>query len=133
MAFQQRAAVVQPPLDRGDGKRKEVADARNRPLLEVEQEQNGAVFRLEGREGVCKPLVLRVPFVRAGRVLARAGGSHRQFVALGDQRAVNFGRLDGLRAPVFGPDAQRAVPRDGVQPASELCRFAQLRQRLEGG
>lgn len=131
MTAQQGAAVVQPPLDRGDGEGKKVADARDRPLLEVEQEQDGAVLGLEGRQGVCEPFVFIVFLVRAGRVLARAPGSHRQFVTFGDQRAVYFGRLDGLRAVAFRADAGRPVPRDRVQPAGEFGRLAQLRQRLE--
>ncbi len=131
MASQQGAAVVQPPLDRGDRERKEVADARDRPPLVVEQEQNSAVVGREIGKRAGEPFMVVVAGERVGRVFGPPGGGEGKFAAFGNQRAVYVGGRDGFGSAVLRADTQRAVPRDGVQPAGELGRLAQLRQRLE--
>jgi hypothetical protein len=111
---QQGAAVVKSPLDRGDGKRKKVGDARDRPLLVIKQEQDGAVVGRKNGKRAGKPFVVVVAGEGVGGVFDLLGGGEGKFAASGKQRAVHFGWLDGVGAVVFRADAQGAVPRDGV-------------------
>jgi len=55
-----------------------------------------------------------------------------QLAAVREQQPVQLGRLRRLGAPVASRHPPRAVARNRAEPAGELRRVLQLRQRLEG-
>jgi hypothetical protein len=130
MAAQQRAGVVQTPLDGSGRQRQEVGDARDWPLVEVEQEHERAMIGRQLLQSVPQGPANFGPCLRVGRV---AFGCRRgQFAAVGEHEPVQIGRL-GRLVPLFtAADSRRPVPGDGAQPSGKLGRLTQLRQRLEG-
>jgi hypothetical protein len=131
VAAQQSAGVMQPPFDGGDGERHKVGDAGDRPIVEVEQEHERAMIGWQLLQGVPHGAARFGPGLLVSGVAARCWSSG-QFAAVREHEAIQIGRL-GRLVPLFtAANARRPMPGDGAQPAGELGRLAQLRQRLEG-